>query len=108
MELPIVYAGHMATDPALSPDPIIRDFAFRVEMTAACRDSAAIPKVPDAGGIIVEDGQRVQIMHNGVKVVAGGYYGDWTEEIIRRLRGHHEPQEELVFHELLRHIGASL
>jgi FkbM family methyltransferase len=97
----------MATDPAFSPDPIIRDFAFRVEMTAACRDSAAIPKVPDAGRIVMEDGQRIQIMHNGVKVVAGGYYGDWTEEIIRRLKGHHEPQEELVFHELLRHIGAS-
>lgn len=38
-------------------------------------------------------------MHNGVKVIAGGYYGSWMTEIIRLLQGHHEPQEERVFYE---------
>jgi len=36
-------------------------------------------------------------------VPAGGYYGEWMTEIIRRLHGHHEPQEELLFHHLLPH-----
>jgi len=43
-------------------------------------------------------------MHNGVRVVAGGYYGVFIEEIITRLRGHHEPQEEKIFHQVLRHL----
>jgi FkbM family methyltransferase len=43
-------------------------------------------------------------MHNGVRVVAGGYYGDWMVEIIRRLRGCHEPQEELVFWEAMKRL----
>ena len=45
-------------------------------------------------------------MHNGVKVVSGGYHGVWMAEIILRLQGHHEPQEERVFHEILQHVPA--
>ncbi len=41
-------------------------------------------------------------MHNGIKVKAGGYHGDCMSHVIRSLRGHHEPQEEFVFHHLLR------
>lgn len=76
----------------------------RVEMTLSCRDSDFIPKVPNAGEIMDENGRSVQIMHNGVRVMAGGYHGDWMAEIIKGLRGHHEPQEELLFHEILKHI----
>jgi FkbM family methyltransferase len=36
-------------------------------------------------------------MHNGVVVEEGCYNGAWMTEIIRRLRGNHEPQEELAF-----------
>lgn len=43
-------------------------------------------------------------MHCGVKVAYGGYHGEWMAEIIRRLEGHHEPQEERVFHEILKHV----
>ena len=71
-------------------------------MTTSCRDCDHIPKVAGAGEVVEENGQRVQIMHNGVRVIAGGYDGDWMMEIIRRLKGHHEPQEELVFHEILK------
>jgi FkbM family methyltransferase len=71
-------------------------------MTVAGRaDCDPIPKVDGAGEIV--DG--VQLMHNGVRVVAGGYYGDWMAEIIRQLRGHHEPQEELVIHNILARLG---
>jgi FkbM family methyltransferase len=75
----------------------------RTLMTIGCRDCDALPKAPDAGRIVATPDGPVQIMHNGVKVVAGGYHGDWMAHIIRALRGHHEPQEELVFHHLLRY-----
>lgn len=43
-------------------------------------------------------------MHNGVKVILGGYHGKWMEVIISSLKGHHEPQEEKVFYEVLKNI----
>lgn len=73
----------------------------RTLMTIGCRDCDAIPKVADAGRIVRGPDGDVQIMHNGLRVVAGGYHGDWMAQIIRALRGHHEPQEERVFHALL-------
>jgi hypothetical protein len=78
----------------------------RVELTVAVRDTDAIPKVPDAGDIRLRDGRRVQVMHNGVVVEADCYYGDWMTAIIRQLRGHHEPQEEPVFHAVVQRLAA--
>ena len=77
----------------------------RVRMTSSCRDSDQIPKVPNAGQIIEMEGVSLQIMHEGSRVVAGGYYGEWMTELIRKLKGHHEPQEELLFHHLLKRIA---
>lgn len=76
----------------------------RAVMTISCRDSDGISKVADAGQIRDEGGLRVQVMHNGLKVLAGGYYGAWMSQIIRGLRGHHEPQEELVYSHLLQYV----
>jgi FkbM family methyltransferase len=73
-------------------------------MTVSCKDSAPIPKVPNAGEVLKEADREVQIMHNGLKVEKGGYYGEWMSEIIRILRGHHEPQEEKAFYEILKQI----
>jgi len=87
--------------------PILLDNATRADMTVSCRDCDPIPKVPGSGKVISFEGKPVQIMHNGVRVVAGGYYGDWMTGIIERLRGHHEPQEEVVFHEILKHLPPS-
>jgi len=78
--------------------------AFRVKMTASCADAAGIPKVVEAGKIFCRNGEWVQIMHEGTIVSAGGYYGGWMEAIIAQLRGHHEPQEELLFNHLLKHV----
>ena len=75
--------------------------ARRVAMTLRCHDSDPIPKVAQAGKVVERDGRRVQVMHEGTLVEAGGYYGDWMVQIIRGLKGHHEPQEELVFHYLV-------
>ena len=78
----------------------------RVKLTTSCRDTDRIPKVADAGEVRTTPEGRVQVMHNGVLVVEGGYYGDWMTEIIRTLRGHHEPQEEVVFHEIVERLAA--
>src|SRR4051794_10510759 len=69
----------------------------RIELTTAVRDTDALPKVPNAGTIETRNGTRVQVMHNGLVVEEGGYFGPWITEIIKRLRGHHEPQGELAF-----------
>lgn len=84
---------------ALPPGCSLRQ---RVTMTTGCRDADAIPKVQGAGEVFTHRGRRVQRMHEGTLVPADGYYGAWSTKIIRRLRGHHEPQEELLFHHLLR------
>jgi len=75
----------------------------RIALTVRCRDTDRLPKVVGAGD--VDDG--VQTMHNGVKVEEGGYYGEWMTEVIRRLRGHHEPQEEVAFHTILERLAAT-
>lgn len=83
----------------------------RIRITAACRDCDDLPRAPEAGKCLVDqDGNAIQIMHNGLKVLYGRYYGSWLNEIVRRLDGVHEPQEEYVFHEMLRHFppGATM
>ncbi|MDB5184900.1 MAG: hypothetical protein JWN38_708 [Candidatus Saccharibacteria bacterium] len=76
----------------------------RAQMTIACQDGADIPRVKDAGSTKVVDGQKVQLMHNGLKVLQGGYQGDWQVELVKQLHGIHEPQEEKVFYEVLKRI----
>lgn len=77
--------------------------ADRVRMTIGCNDCANLPKVPNAGSSFIENGQLLQQMHDGTRVVAGGYFGEWMRAVIQQLQGHHEPQEESLFHTLLKH-----
>lgn len=73
----------------------------RIAMGARCRDCDPVPKVADAGKVFEDaDGRSVQIMHNGLKVLADGYYGLWMTNLIRLCRGHHEAQEERMFHQV--------
>jgi FkbM family methyltransferase len=81
--------------------------AQRVLMTTSCKDADRLPKVQGAGDVFELDGTYVQRMHNGVLIEEGCYYGPWMTEIIRELRGHHEPQEEVVFHEVLERLVAT-
>lgn len=91
-----------------TPEEIEADHARRVRMTVSCRDTDRLPKVEGAGEILVQpDGTRVQRMHNGLLVLEGGYLGGWTSEIIETLHGHHEPQEEVAFHEVVERIAAT-
>jgi len=79
------------------------DLKDRISMTTGCTDCSSIPKVSGAGGVYDKDGVKVQLMHEGTEVILGGYCGDWMSEVINTLQGHHEPQEELVFHHLIQY-----
>ena len=46
-------------------------------------------------------------MHNGVKVLKNCYCGAWISDIIYALKGHHEPQEEKIFFEVLKYIPSN-
>ena len=72
----------------------------RVDLTSSCSDCNKLPKVEHAGKII-KGNPSYQLMHNGIKVMLGGYHGEWMQNIISNLRGHHEPQEEIAFYEVL-------
>ncbi len=76
----------------------------RILMTVNCRDSDPIPKISNAGDVVIFQDQRVQLMHNGVMILEDCYYGPWMTHIIKILRGHHEPQEEIIFHEILQYL----
>jgi FkbM family methyltransferase len=71
-------------------------------MATLCHDCDPLPRVAHAGEVLTDpDGERVQIMHNGLRVVADGYCGPWMTRLIGLCNGHHEPQEERVFHEIV-------
>jgi FkbM family methyltransferase len=78
----------------------------RIALTTSVHDTDSIPKVANAGQVETRDGQRVQVMHNGVVVEADCYGGPWMTEIIKSLRGHHEPQEEVAFYAFVERLKA--
>lgn len=82
--------------------PPSRDIEERILIAARCPDSRFIPRVRNAGEVIVDaSGARAQIMHNGLRVVADGYNGDWMTRLIALCGGVHEPQEERMFHAVM-------
>lgn len=86
--------------------PLDTKYRKRVITTIFCQDCSYIPKVNNAGKLFHDENFNVdyQLMHNGLKVIKDGYYGNWMTLIIEKLRGHHEPQEEKYFYEILKYI----
>lgn len=81
------------------------DVYARIILTMSCNDADDIPKCSDAGKVFdQEEDIPYQLMHNGVKVIKDGYCAAWMTDLIYGLKGHHEPQEEKVFHEVLKYI----
>jgi len=80
---------------------------YRLDLTLKCTDCDYIPKVANAGKVFKQEGNSYQLMHNGVKVSTNGYIGPWMTNLIKDMKGHHEPQEEKVFHEILKYINSS-
>lgn len=77
----------------------------RALLTITADDADYIPKVIGAGEIFNDGIVPYQLMHNGVKVVLHGYYDvKWMTDVIYALKGHHEPQEEKCFYEILKYI----
>ena len=69
----------MTDHPAPDLSRVPEDVRSRVLLTTSCHDCDEIPKVENAGQVITrDDGQQVRVMHNGVLVEAGGYFGDWS------------------------------
>lgn len=79
---------------------VVKEDAARIQLTTSCRDCDYLPKVDGAGECFGEN-LEFQRMHNGVVIRRGSYHGEWMTEVIRDLRGHHEPQEKKVFAEVL-------
>ncbi|BBE73900.1 FkbM family methyltransferase [Oharaeibacter diazotrophicus] len=95
--------------PVVTPIPVFKPGVpqtigneARIAMTVSCGDTRALPRVADAGRVRTRaDGTRVQVMHNGLEVVADGYSGPWMTRLIELANGWHEPQQERVFAEVV-------
>ena len=104
---PIADLSHRPVDRRPNWEIIPDWLAGRISQTIACTDADHLPRVDRAGDTIDIDGESVQVMHNGVVVTEGGYYGPLSSEVIRCLRGVHEPQEEVAFDAVVRRIAAT-
>lgn len=99
--LPFDYASPDEAERALWAVP--NGWRSRIDSVLACPDNAHIPRVPEAGQL--QGG--FMTMHNGIRVSALGYYGAGMMNMLAENRGVHEPQEERVFAEVLRHLPAN-
>ena len=88
------------SDSAYVPKASVGDLEGRFNEILADPNNAFIPRVAEAGQ--VSDG--LITMHNGLRIPPD-YYGAFSK-ILRRNKGVHEPQEERVFQEVLKHIPA--
>jgi len=65
----------------------------RIDICLSCPDNEKIPRCDGAGKI--KNGK--QLMHNGMWVNLGSYYGPEISKLLVENKGVHEPQEEYVF-----------
>jgi hypothetical protein len=72
----------------------------RINNVLSSSDNDFIPKVQNAGNI----SKGKQILHNGLKVHLGSYYGPEYAKMLLLTKGVHEPQEERVFGAVLETI----
>ena len=70
----------------------------RIDDVLQSSDIKLIPTVDNAGHIY----RGKQIMHNGLKVYIGSYYGPEFTKMFMLSKGIHEPQEERIFMEVLK------
>lgn len=73
-------------------------WSTRIQTVVLSPDNQHIARVQGAGEIKGD----VQIMHNGVKIHVGSYYGDGNTVLLHTNQGVHEPQEEKVFEEIIK------
>lgn len=78
-------------------------FKYRIKEVVKCPDNAYIPRVDDAGKVL----NGKQMMHNGLRIHLGSYYGPEVAQQLYINKGVHEPQEEYVFQEVLKDISSN-
>lgn len=81
--------------------PIEDIWVSRINTVLLSPDNQLIERVNGAGDIKGD----IQIMHNGLKIHVGSYYGDGNTVLLNRNKGVHEPQEEKVFEEIIKLLG---
>lgn len=69
----------------------------RATLVGQSPDNSFIPRVEGAGQIA----NGKQLMHNGLQIYLGSYYGPEYAQLLMLNKGVHEPQEERVFMEVL-------
>ena len=74
------------------------DWESRINDVVISPDNKDIPRVPDAGKVV----RGKQIMHNGLRINLGSYYGPEFVQMFYKNKGVHEPQEEKIFQEVLK------
>jgi hypothetical protein len=77
-----------------------KKFKNRIDEVVSCPDNKYIHRVFNAGK--VNNGK--QILHNGLRINLGSYYGPEVAQQLFANKGVHEPQEEYVFQEVLKFI----
>lgn len=92
---------HMQSHPSGDPTYQLQRALFTISQD----DADYIPKIHGAGEIFYNEIIPYQLMHNGIKIVLNCYYDtQWLTDVIYGLKGHHEPQEEKCFYEVLQYI----
>ncbi len=76
------------------------DWEERINDVIICPDNKDIPRVSNAGEVV----KGKQIMHNGIKINLGSYYGPEFVQMFHKNKGVHEPQEEKIFQEVLKEM----
>lgn len=74
-----------------------REWDRRIADVVSSPENGNLLRVPGAGSIK----RGWQTMHNGLEVAVDGYYGGGITRMLKKNRGCHEPQEEVVFDEVL-------
>lgn len=82
--------------------PLEDGWKERIQDVMDCPDNQLIKRHPQAG--MIRKGK--QVMHNGIKVTLGGYYGESIVKMLYQNKGVHEPQEEYAFGEVLKKMPA--
>jgi len=82
---------------------ITNDWKNRIKICKECPDNNLINHVMNAGEIV----SGKQLMHNGIQINLGSYYGPEISQLLLLNRGVHEPQEEFAFQEVLKFIRKS-
>ncbi len=72
---------------------VSEEWQQRISLAMESSDNEHIPRVANAGQLI----HGTQIMHNGLRINCGSYYGPELLQLLLQNRGVHEPQEERVF-----------